>query len=99
MKIPVFKIFAYKQFFVKTVIRISHSMKVNHLISKKLYQKQNGFKFIQETLVALHENWFLLCRGDFFHPYDLSINFRTFKKKQAYHFNILKRNLCIIINI
>ena len=35
----------------------------------------------------------------FFHSYDLSTNFRTFKKKQAYHFNILKRNLCIIINI
>ena len=42
---PVFKIFGYKHF-VKTVIRISSSIEVNHLISKELYQKQNGFKFI-----------------------------------------------------
>ena len=43
MKMPVF---AYKHFFVKTFVQISTSTEVNHLISKKLYQKQNGFKFI-----------------------------------------------------
>ena len=53
---PVFKIFAYQYFFVKTVVRISSSVKVNHLISKELHHKQNGFKFIYEILVALHEN-------------------------------------------
>ena len=46
MKMPVFKIFAYKHFFVKTLVQISTSTKVNHLISKELCQKQNGFKFI-----------------------------------------------------
>ena len=45
MKMPVFKIFAYKHF-VKTVIQISSSIEVNHLISKELCQKQNGFKFM-----------------------------------------------------
>ena len=53
MKMPVFKIFAYKHFFVKTVFKL---VGVNHLISKELYQKQNGFKFIYEILVALNEN-------------------------------------------
>ena len=53
MKMPVFKIFAYKHFFVKTLVQISTSTEVNHLISKELYQKQNGLKFIQEILVAL----------------------------------------------
>ena len=51
-----FRIFAYKHIFVKTLVRISSSIKVNHLIIKKLYQKQNGLKFILEILVALHEN-------------------------------------------
>ena len=37
-------------------IQISISTKVNHLISKELYLKQNGFKFIQENLFVLHEN-------------------------------------------
>ena len=46
MKMPVFKIFAYKHFFVKTLVQISTSTEVNHLISKELYQKQIGFKFI-----------------------------------------------------
>ena len=45
MKMPVFKIFAYKHF-VKTVIQISSSIEVNHLKTKELCQKQNGFKFI-----------------------------------------------------
>ena len=44
---PVFKIFAYKHFFCeKTVVRIASSIKVNHLMSKELHQKQNGFKLI-----------------------------------------------------
>ena len=47
------KVFAYKYFFVKTLVQISTSTEVNHLISKELYHKQNGFKFIQEILVAL----------------------------------------------
>ena len=46
MKMPVFKVFAYNHFFLKTLVQISTSAKVNHLISKELYQKQNGFKFI-----------------------------------------------------
>ena len=46
MKMLVFKIFAYKHFFVKTLVQISTSTEVNHLISKELYQKQIGFKFI-----------------------------------------------------
>ena len=46
METQVFKIFAYKHFFEKTVVRITTSIKVNHLISKELHQKQNGFKFI-----------------------------------------------------
>ena len=46
MKIPVFKNFAYKHFLVKTLVQISTSNEVNNLISKELYQKQNGFKFI-----------------------------------------------------
>ena len=46
MKIPVFKIFAYKHFFVKTLVQISTPTELNHLISKELYKKQNGFKFI-----------------------------------------------------
>ena len=45
MKMQVFKIFVHKHF-VKTVIQISSSIEINHLISKVLYQKQNGFKFI-----------------------------------------------------
>ena len=43
---PVFKIFAYEHVFAKTVVQISASTEVNHLINKELYQKQNGFKFI-----------------------------------------------------
>ena len=50
---PVFKIFAYEHVFAKTVVQISTSTEVNHLINKELYQKQNGFKFIQEIVVAL----------------------------------------------
>ena len=46
MKMPVFKMFAYKRFFVKFLVQISTSTKKNHLISKELYQKQNGFKFM-----------------------------------------------------
>ena len=46
MKMPVFKIFTYKHFFVKTLVQILTPTKVNHLITKELYQKQNGFKFI-----------------------------------------------------
>ena len=53
MKMPVFKVFAYKDFFVKTLVQISTSTEVNHLISKELYQKQIGFKFIKEIVVAL----------------------------------------------
>ena len=53
MKMPVFKVFAYKLFFVKTVVQISTWAKVNHLISKELHQKQSGFKFILEILVSL----------------------------------------------
>ena len=53
MKMPIFKIFTYKRFFVKTLVQISTSTKTNHLISKELYQKQNGFKFMQEILVSL----------------------------------------------
>ena len=50
---PVFKIFAYEDVFAKTLVQISTSTEVNHLTSKELYQKQNGFKFIQEIVVAL----------------------------------------------
>ena len=46
MKMPVFKIFTYKHLYVKTVIQISISTKLNHLTSNELYQKQNGFTFI-----------------------------------------------------
>ena len=46
MKMPVFKISAYKHFFVKTLVQISTSTEANHLICKELCQKQNGFKFI-----------------------------------------------------
>ena len=53
MKMPIFKIFTYKRFFVKTLVQISTSTKTNHLISKELYQKQNGFKFMHEILVSL----------------------------------------------
>ena len=53
MKMPVFKVFTYKRFFVKTLVQISTSAKTNHLISKELYQKQNGFKFMHEILVSL----------------------------------------------
>ena len=56
MKMLVWKIFAYKHLFVRILVQISISTEVNHLISKELYQKQNGFKFIEEILVALHEN-------------------------------------------
>ena len=49
---PVFKVFVYKHF-VKSLVQISTSTEVNHLISKELYNKQNGFKFIQQLLVAL----------------------------------------------
>ena len=45
MKMPVFKIFAYKHFFVKTLVQISTSAELNHLMSKELYKKQNGVKF------------------------------------------------------
>ena len=53
MKMPILKIFAYKHFFVKILVQISTTSEVNHLISKELHQKQNGFKFLQEILVAL----------------------------------------------
>ena len=46
MKMSVFTIFANKHFFVKTLVQISTSTEVNYLISKELYQKQNGFKLI-----------------------------------------------------
>ena len=46
MKISVFKVFAYKHFFVKILFQISTSTEVNPLISKKLNQRQNRFKFI-----------------------------------------------------
>ena len=46
MKMPVFKVFEYKYFFVKTLVQISTSTEVNHLISKEFFQKQSGFKFI-----------------------------------------------------
>ena len=46
MKMPVFKVSAYKHFFVKPLVQISTSTEINQLISKELYQKQNGFKFI-----------------------------------------------------
>ena len=46
MKMPVFKVFAHKHFFVKTLVQILTSAEVNHLISKELYQKQNDCKFI-----------------------------------------------------
>ena len=41
-----FFIFGYKHFFVKTLVQISTSTEVNHLLRKELYLKQNGFKFI-----------------------------------------------------
>ena len=50
---PVFKIFAYEHVFAKTLVQISTSTELNHLINKELYQKQNGFKFIWEIVVAL----------------------------------------------
>ena len=55
-------------FFVKTLVQISTSTEVNHLISKGLYQKQNGLKFILEILVALMKTE-LHCGDDnpFFH--------------------------------
>ena len=46
MEMPVFKNFAYKHFDVETLVQILTSNKVNNLISKELYQKQNEFKFI-----------------------------------------------------
>ena len=46
MEMPVFKNFAYKRFYVETLVQILTSNKVNNLISKELYQKQNEFKFI-----------------------------------------------------
>ena len=46
MKMPVFKVFAFKHFFVKTSVQISTSTEVNHLKGTKLHKKQNGFKFI-----------------------------------------------------
>ena len=53
MEMPVFKNFAYKHFYVETLVQILTSNKVNNLISKELYQKQNEFKFIQDILVTL----------------------------------------------
>ena len=53
MKMPIFEILAYKHFFVKTLVQISTSTEVIHLIIKELYQKQNGFKVVWEILVAL----------------------------------------------
>ena len=41
MKMPIFEILAYKHFFVKTLVQISTSTEVIHLIIKELYQKQN----------------------------------------------------------
>ena len=86
---PVFKIFAYKHFFVKTVFKL---VGVNHLISKELYQKQNGFKFIYEILVALNENRLSLWIGQFFRPYDLVLISELSKRSRLYHFNVLKCN-------
>ena len=63
MIMPVFKIFAYKYIFVKILVQISTSTKVNHSVSKELYQKQNGFKFIWEILVTLMKID-LHCRDD-----------------------------------
>ena len=60
---PILKIFAYKNFFVKILVQISTTSEVNHLISKELHQKQNGFKFLQEILVALIKIN-LHCRDD-----------------------------------
>ena len=84
MKMPIFEILAYKHFFVKTLVQISTSTEVNHLISKELYNKQNGFRFIQELLVALIKID-LHCGDDtpFVRGHIPSTDFRTFKKKQA----------------
>ena len=41
MKMPVFKVFTNRHFLMKTLVQISTSTKVNHFISKELYQKQN----------------------------------------------------------
>ena len=46
MEMPVFKNFANNHFYVETLDQILTSNKVNNLISKELYQKQNEFKFI-----------------------------------------------------
>ena len=62
MKMPVCKIFAYKHFFVKTVIWVSSSVVVNHLIRKELYQKQNGFKFMKFWLHCMKIDFH--CRED-----------------------------------
>ena len=66
-------------FFVKTLVQISTLTEVNYLISKELYQKQNGFKFKK-----LHYwKWIFIMELillSFIWP---SINFRIFKKKQA----------------
>ena len=70
----------------------SSSVGVNHLISKELHQKQNGFKFIYEILVALNENWLSLWIGHFFHPYDVVLISELSKRSRLYHFNVLKCN-------
>ena len=80
-------------------IQISISTKVNHLISKELYQKQNGFKFIRENLFVLHENWLLFQRRHFFLSNDPLLIPQLSKRSKLYYFNVLKYNLCFIINI
>ena len=95
---PVFKIFAYKHFFVKTLVQISTSTKVNYLISKELYQA----KWIQvyfRNCGWISENWPSLWRCHSFFPYELVLISELSKRSKLYHFNVLKCIFCFIINI
>ena len=77
------------------MVQISTSTEVNHLISKILYQKQNGldkqnrYNFIQEILVAL-------MKIDFHYGDDTSFIHMTLyqllKRLKLYLFNVLKYN-------
>ena len=93
----VFKVFAYKHFFAKTLVQISTSNEVNHLISKNNHQKQNAFQLIWETLVALMEI-------DFHYEMTLLSSIwpntisKLSKPSKLYHFNVLKCSFFFIVN-
>ena len=60
MKMPVFNFFAYKHFFVETLVQISSWTKLNHLISKKIISEVKWIQVYLRNFACINENWLSL---------------------------------------